>query len=189
MHKNYYNNVFIELLDIGELLNISKASSSTTFDDKDSYAAINVNDGVSGNLQGSQVFVSKSEKHPWIQLKLREVRYISSVLVINRNEWGNRLRNVEVRVGFNELVPGIDSGIANLIEVEKNSQCSSYEGPGEDNERIVLQCERSIKGRFVSLHMTQEGILNIGDINIYGYIGNIMCKNARLKFATYFDLQ
>ena len=109
-------------------------------------------------------------------MKLREVRYISSILVINRNELGNRLRDVEVRVGFNELAPGIDSGLTNLVEVEKNSQCSSYKGPGKDNERIVLHCEISIKGRFVSLHMTQEGILNIGDVNIYGYIGNIMCK-------------
>ena len=164
---------------------VSKVTSSTTFDDKDSYAAINAIDGVAGNLHGSKVFVSKPEKHPWIQLKLREVRYISSILVINRNEWGNRLRNVEVRVGFNELVPGIDSGLTNLVEVEKNSHCSSYEGPGKDNERIVLQCGISIKGRFVSLHMTQEGILNIGDVNIYGYIGNIMCKNARLDFVAY----
>ena len=163
---------------------VSKVTSSTTFDDKDSYAVINAIDGVPENLHGSKFFVSKSEKHPWLQLKLREVRYISSILVINRNEWGNRLRNVEVRVGFNELVPGIDSGLTNLVEVEKNSHCSSYEGPGKDNERIVLQCERSIKGRFVSLHMTQQGILNIGDIKIYGYIGNILCNNARLHFVT-----
>ena len=175
--------MFIELLDIGELLTISEVSSSTTFDNKDSYAATNAIDGVAGNLHGSKAFVSKSEKHPWIQLKLREVRYISSILVINRNEWGNRLRNVEVRVGFTEMVQGIDSGLTNLVEVEKNPQCSSYEGPGKDDERIVLQCERSIKGRFVSLHMTQEGILNIGDIKIYGYIGNIICNNARFIFA------
>ena len=167
-------------------MTISNVSSSTTFDDKASYAATNAIDGVAGNLHGSKVFVSRSEKHPWIQLKLREARYISSILVINRNEWGNRLRNVEVRVGFNELVPGIDSGLTNIVEVEKNSYCSSYEGPGKDNERIVLQCERSIKGRFVSLHMIQEGILNIGDIKIYGYVGNIMCKNARLHFVKFF---
>ena len=159
-------------------------SSSTTFDDTDAYAAVNVIDGVAGNLQGSKVFVSKSEKHPWLQLKLREVRYISSILVINRNEWGNRLSELEVRVGFNELVPGIDSGHTNLVEVEKNPHCSSYKGPGKDNERIVLQCERSIKGRFVSLHMTQQGILNIGDIKIYGYIGNIISQNARFIFAS-----
>ena len=157
-------------------------SSSTTFDDTDAYAAVNVIDGVAGNLQGSKVFVSKSEKHPWLQLKLREARFISSIAVVNRNESGNWLRDVEVRVGFNELAPGIDSGLTNLVEIEKNSHCSSYEGPGKDNERIVLQCERSIKGRFVSLHMTQEGILNIGDIKIYGYIGNIICNNARFIF-------
>ena len=165
-------------------MTISKASSSTTFDDKDTYAAVNVIDGVAGNLHGSKVFASKSEKHPWLQLKLLEVRYISSILVINRNEWGKRLRDVDVRVGFNELVPGIDSGLTNIVEVEKNSYCSSYKGPGKDNERIVLQCERSVKGRFVSLHMIQEGILNIGDIKIYGYIGNIMYNNAQLRFAT-----
>ena len=165
-------------------MTISEVSSSTTFDDKDSYAAINAIDGVAENLHGSKFFVSKSEKHPWLQLKLREIRYISSILVINRNEWGNRLRDVDVRVGFNQLVPGIDFGLANLVDVEKNSQCSSYKGPGKDNERIVLHCEISIKGRFVSLHMTQEGILNIGDIKIYGYIGNILCNNARLHFIT-----
>ena len=109
------------------------------------------------------------EVNPWLQIELENVSTVHQVIVHNRKIEGSRMKNVAVRVGLSKFTKG--------MEVKNDEICATYQGPGRDGEKIIINCLKAMKGQYVSIHMMENrpAVLNLNEIMIYGNIGKWLC--------------
>ena len=106
------------------------------------------------------------ETDPWLQIELEYVAAINKVIIYNRKHCcGDRTKNVALRVGLTKFTKG--------MELKNDEVCATYEGPGSDGEKIMINCSREMKGLYLSIHLMQNTptILNLNEIMIYGHAG------------------
>ena len=90
---------------------------------------------------------------------------VQSVIITNRKDCcGQRLKGVEVRVGHNQ----VKRTSQNLIS--KNSLCGKYAGPGSNGETVVINCNPSIEGKYVTIQTIDDKVtvINLAEVEIYG---------------------
>ena len=81
------------------------------------------------------------------------------ITVINRGEYGDRFKNVEVRVG-------------NLLgQFGKNPICHDRVKQAQNGEAVRLQCNPPIPGRYVSVQMIGQGILTVCEVIVNSRVG------------------
>ena len=106
------------------------------------------------------------EMNPWLQIELEYISTVNQVILHNRRDCcGNRMKDVALRVGLKKFTKG--------MEVKNDEICATYQGPGSDGEKIIINCLRAMKGQYVSIHLMQNTptILNLNEIMIYGHAG------------------
>ena len=109
---------------------------------------------------------SPGEMNPWLQIELEYVANVNHVVIHNRKDCcGERMKNVALRVGLTKFTNG--------MELKNDETCATYEGPGSDGEKIIINCSRKMKGQYVSIHLMQNtpAILHLNEIMIYGHAG------------------
>ena len=99
----------------------------------------------------------------WIQVQLITPGLVQSVIITNRLDCcGDRLKNVEVRVGHIEVKKNRPSLIT------RNSLCGNYTGPGLNGERVVIDCNPAIYGEYVTVQVLHDEYLNIAELEVFG---------------------
>ena len=109
---------------------------------------------------------SPKDLNPWLQIELEYVANVNHVIIHNRKSCcGERMKNVALRVGLTKFTKG--------MEVKNDEICATYEGPGSDGEKIIINCSSEMKGQYLSIHLMQNtpAILNLNEIMIYGHSG------------------
>jgi hypothetical protein len=99
-------------------------------------------------LQG--FFHSNEEHYPWLQIKLSDMKNLSSVSIVNRQDSnGWRLANIVVRAGLDELKDS--SNGAKKIDI--NHVCGTYLGPGQDGKTYTIKCDTAILAKYVTVQI------------------------------------
>ena len=82
---------------------------------------------------------------------------------------GDRLKNIEVRVGNDEVTEQSQQGLST------NTLCGKFDGPGTDGQVVHMECAEAIPGRYITIQLTDtEGaIMNIAEFEAFG---GIECK-------------
>ena len=158
--------IFIYVI-VSERLAVKGAFSSSIH--HNTYDATNAIDGNLENFFHSND--NEKNKNPWLQVELKEICVIHSIIVFNRkNCCGERTKNMRVGVGFTKFVKGMET-----LDLRKNEVCATYEGPGKNGEEISIHCKAPMRGQYVSVQLmqTSNAILNLGEIEIYGQPGKI----------------
>ena len=114
------------------------------------------------------MFHTRKEANPWLQVKLKKHSEVHQVIIYNRRTHGERMKNVQVMVGFTKFHQGI-----NIDDLNPDEICARYVGPGGDGELIMLNCTKPMKGDYVSIQLMQKTptYLNFNEIIIFGHAG------------------
>ncbi len=92
--------------------------------------------------------------------------FLPDVMIVNRHNYFDRLKNFDVRVGVNK---------DNL----QNPTCHDRVRTVGQGQALRVQCDPPIPGRYVSVQMFGEGILTMCEVTVYSRVGK--CKNERTK--------
>ena len=117
-------------------------------------------------------YASKPTKYPWFQVQLKEESFVYRVKIYNRKRCcGNRLRNVEIRVGLSALHEYRQERIT------INTVCFVYGGPGTDGSIVDMTCAQPIYGKYITIQRMDEGNLNLDleEVEVYGAGNCISC--------------
>ena len=44
--------------------------------------------------------------------------------------------------------------------------CTFFEGPAQNNQEVILQCDKPVEGRKVELKIVGQGVLNFADSSV-----------------------
>ena len=92
---------------------------------------------------------------------------VQKVVITNRRSCcGDRLKSVEVRVGYDEATKSNQNltSSANII-------CGTFPGPGTNGQRVVVDCTPAgIEGQFVTIQTLDTTIMNIAEVEVFGNI-------------------
>ncbi len=89
----------------------------------------------------NQLFASKPEKYPWLQLHFDTNVTVSRVAVTNKYDYrGNRFQNLTVSVG---MIP------ARVNALSENPVCATYLGPSLMSSSIILNCSEPLTGVYL----------------------------------------
>ena len=126
-----------------------------------------------------------TDLHPWLALDLGTQKAVKKVVVYNRPEWGNDLRDLEVRIS--NWMPGTAEKV-----FTEGSLLGNFDGWGVSGQVIVLGQEVATMGRYVVVqHNAREfiqwngnhwapdngnrdwtGVMDIAEVK--GFIGKLM---------------
>ena len=142
-------------------LSIKKA---TALSEHDHFPPANLVDG-----KTSTFYLSSDDNtmNPWIQLELTDSQAIKQIKMTNRiNLIAKGLSMAEVRVGNNRVTKEDVSAITN------NDICGVYHGPGKDGEVVIVMCPTPLKGKYVTIQVTDSRIQKMGlaAVEVYGQI-------------------
>ena len=80
-----------------------------------------------------------------------------------RDGYGNRLKNLEIRVG-SEAINKLKTGM-----ITKNTLCAIYAGPGGNGEIITIKFKTPTDGKYVTLQLKDNPtIMNIAEVEVFG---------------------
>ena len=77
---------------------------------------------------------------------------------------------VEVRVGNNQVTK------ENVEAIKNNDICGTYHGSGKDGEVVIVMCPTPLKGKYVTIQVTDPQIqkMSLAEVEIYGQIIGII---------------
>ena len=116
------------------------------------------------SVESEGFFQSKNESYPWIQIFLnpKSPLSVSGIHLYNRvDSHGDRLRNIEVRAGMNVVPLGFSGS-----QIQENSVCGHFAGPGEDGGEIIVKCDSPIMANSITIQKLETGILHINEIKV-----------------------
>ena len=148
-------------LSIGlQVLHILKA---TAMNERSNLPASNL---IDGNPRKIYHTTGSWAKQPWVQLELQPGFTVHRVIIKNRISCcGNRLRDLEVRVGNVEVTKQNQQGLSS------NSLCNTWNGPGQNGEIVDIECSQAITGKYITIQIkTKRGVraMNIGEVEALG---------------------
>ena len=101
---------------------------------------------------------SEKERQPWLQLTFTTPFIVIGMELTNRNgDSCNRLRNLEVRIGFQALTK---SG-----EVSTNPLCGIFEGPSTALAKEEISCQMPLEGKHILVQLQDEQAARYLSIN------------------------
>ena len=101
----------------------------------------------------------------WIQLELKNAGSVRSVQITNREDCcGQRLKNMEVRFGNTSVMK------TEQVPISSNTVCGSFGGPGSDGELIVIDCNQTVEGKYVTIQTLDDTVtqINIAEVQVIG---------------------
>jgi hypothetical protein len=107
----------------------------------------------------------KGTVQPWVQLELSSKSVVNVVEIINRPSYDwNRLSEVEVRVGNEEVTPKNTQGLST------NKLCGKYKGPGKRGQVVRIQCDEAITGKYVTIQIKDKlvKVMSIAEVAVIG---------------------
>ena len=111
------------------------------------------------------IFYSKEEHERWnpiYRIELATPSQVHRVVITNRNTKGWRFKHAEVRVGYSDpYIYGMDTITDNIL-------CADYLGPAENGEKIILNCDGFIDGKFVIIHLKSNLPLHFAEVEVFG---------------------
>ena len=140
---------------------------ATALSENDYFPPANLIDGKTSTFYSS----GDSTMNPWIQLELTDTQAIKQIKMTNRlNLIAKGLSMVEVRVGNNQVTK------ENVNAINNNDICGIYYGPGKDGEVVIVMCPTPLKGKYVTIQVTDPQIQKMGlaEVEIYGQIIGII---------------
>ena len=126
------------------------------------YAADKIIDGLLSTDKPGHAWTYK-EPFPWLEIELETEKMIPGIVLVNRMRQGNRLENLEVRVG-NTPVPMEYKG----LQLEENTVAGLYQGPGKDGETIEIKFSEPVRGKYISLQLIQTNYLHLEEVYLLG---------------------
>ncbi len=131
-------------------------SSSVYQDNPTKYGPLVAIDGLVQN--NNNVFISKNEKKPWIQLDFGRQVQVHSVEVTNRKDSsGERFKNVRFHVSdYAATGNGEDIG----------ENCAKFIGPSSTGAVETITCDRPKWGRYLSIQLKDTQYLQINEIKV-----------------------
>ena len=109
------------------------------------------------------IFHSAEEPFPWLEIELENERMITGLFILNKYKHGDRLRELEVRVG-NSNVPEGQTG----TQLTTNTVVGNFAGPGEDGETYEINFSGPVRGKFISLQLLVKDWFNIEEVYLPG---------------------
>ena len=109
------------------------------------------------------IFHSNREPFPWLEIELENERMISGLFILNKYRHGDRLKDLEVRVG-DSSVPEGQTG----TELTTNTVVGNFPGPGEDGETYEIKFSAPVRGKFISLQLLNHIWFNIEEVYLPG---------------------
>ena len=83
--------------------------------------------------------------------------------MVNRMVLGNRLRDLEVRVGDASVPLGYHGA-----QLTTNEVAGHFVGPGEDGETYLIQFTSPVRGKYISLQLLVEEYLQLEEVYLAG---------------------
>ena len=99
--------------------------------------------------------------------------FCPDVMIVNRHDYFERLKNFDVRVGVNK---------DNL----QNPTCHDRVRTVGQGQALRVQCAPPIPGRYVSVQMFGEGILTMCEVTVYSRVGKWHKNKRKLLLAFLF---
>ena len=134
-----------------------ESRSSSTYQDKANYTSDKSIDGL------LSTFITAKEHFPWLEIELEAERLISGIVVVNIMDSGNRLRDLEVRVGDASVPLGYHGA-----QLTTNEVAGHFVGPGEDGETYLIQFTYPVRGKYISLQLLVEEYLQMEEVYLAG---------------------
>ncbi|KAK3084543.1 hypothetical protein FSP39_015127 [Pinctada imbricata] len=115
-------------------------------------------DGISNSQWGGGSCASTNpEHHPYWYVDLGKEHIIERIRITNRGDCcPERLHDVDVTVaGHNKKFDVV---------------CGTFRGPGKASEKVVVQCPKRTKGRYVRLQITKgsNNVLTVCEVEVMG---------------------
>ena len=88
------------------------------------------------------------------------MNFVADITIINRGEYGDRFKNIQVHVGNYES------------NHRSNPVCHDRVKQAFDGEAVRLQCNPPIPGRYVAVQMYGKGILSVCEVIVNSRLGN-----------------
>ncbi|XP_022097591.1 uncharacterized protein LOC110982961 isoform X2 [Acanthaster planci] len=129
---------------------------------KESSLAVDGND--SPQFADNSCTLTDSERHPWWYVDLGQDYEIDHIVIVNRYDYGNRLKRASVKVGDAIL------NVASFVECGHVSGAMIKEAAKREDRQITIQCSAQTVGRFVYIEQTrsQKAYLTLCEVKVYG---------------------
>ena len=88
--------------------------------------------------------------------------FFSDVTILNRATKGERLSNIEVRIGNDKN------------NYNNNPTCHDRVGTATSNEAVRVQCKPPLPGRYARVQMFGTGILSMCEVLVYSRLGEVL---------------
>ena len=114
----------------------------------------------------SDTFYSSSSiptPYPWVQIELMDKTEVEYIKITNRRDCcGERLSNIEIRVGNNEM-----SSLGRSANF-RNELCGRYDGPAENGEVVWVSCQKPLLGKFITIQTLDNSnvYMNIAEVEV-----------------------
>ena len=91
--------------------------------------------------------------------------------IVNRANYGDRLKNFDVRIGMDKN------------NYRNNPTCFDRVSAVPPNEGWPIQCNPPVPGRYVRVQMFGTGILTMCEVLVYSRLGKLVLKCFSLKLV------
>ena len=148
--------------------------NATALSELDHHPPANLVDGKASTFYDSS---DDNTMNPWIQLELADTQAIKQIKLTNRNDHLCKMTNcakdlsmVEVRVGNNQVTK------QNPDAIKSNNICGIHHGPGKVGEVVIVMCPTPLKGKYVTIQVTDPQIhkMSLAEVETYGQIIGII---------------
>lgn len=115
--------------------------------------AIDRNLGTAGDYLDKNIFLGdKKDPLPWLALDLTSYEKVSKVGMVQAdNPSAQKMKNVEIRVGYDKPPPGGSPG----TPLTSNMLCALFAGPAIQATTTMQECTSPVIGRYVTLQLME----------------------------------
>ncbi|XP_048580608.1 uncharacterized protein LOC5507741 isoform X2 [Nematostella vectensis] len=129
----------------------SAEQSSTAYN---GHAERAVDENYSSSYDTKSCTHTENENNPWWRVDLGREHIITDVLIVNRYNNFERLKNFDVRVGIHQ-------------DQSLNPTCNDRVRTVGQGQALRVQCNPPIPGRHIAIQMIGKGILTLCEVSVY----------------------
>jgi hypothetical protein len=141
---------------------VEEITASSTFGTQDEYGPHFAIDGILSS-ENRYFLHTNDDTYSWVQIELSQPQMVAGVELFNRADCcGDRLRNLEIRAGFDPVPEGTTGDVL----LTQNARVGYFPGPGVNGGTYEIMFATSQLVQFITLQLTDRNYLHFNEVKV-----------------------